>query len=189
LLEVSWEALEHALQPAERLVDQPVGVFVGIASSDYQHRVLALPPDALDGYSATGNMPSVAAGRLAHTLGLQGPCAAVDTACSSSLVALHLACQSLRAGESALALAGGVNLLLSPTWMRMVGLTQSLSPDGRCRTFDARANGFVRGEGCGVVVLKRLADARRDGDRVWALIRGSSINHDGRAGGLTVPSV
>ncbi|HWR85964.1 MAG TPA: type I polyketide synthase, partial [Rhodoglobus sp.] len=189
LLEVSWEALENALQPADRLVQHPVGVFVGIASSDYQHHVLALPPEEQNGYSATGNMPSVAAGRIAYTLGLQGPCAAVDTACSSSLVALHLACQSLRSGESALALAGGVNLLLSPTWMRMVGLTQSLSPDGRCRTFDARANGFVRGEGCGVVVLKRLSDAQRDGDHVWALLRGSSINHDGRSGGLTVPNV
>ncbi|WP_375772902.1 SDR family NAD(P)-dependent oxidoreductase [Archangium gephyra] len=189
LLEVSWEALENALQPAERLIQHPVGVFVGIASSDYQHHVLALPPEEKNGYSATGNMPSVAAGRIAYTLGLQGPCAAVDTACSSSLVALHLACQSLRNGESALALAGGVNLLLSPTWMRMVGLTQSLSPDGRCRTFDARANGFVRGEGCGVVVLKRLSDAQRDGDRIWALLRGSSINHDGRSGGLTVPNV
>ncbi|WP_309891777.1 SDR family NAD(P)-dependent oxidoreductase [Archangium sp.] len=189
LLEVSWEALENALQPADRLVQHPVGVFVGIASSDYQHHVLALPPEEKNGYSATGNMPSVAAGRIAYTLGLQGPCAAVDTACSSSLVALHLACQSLRNGESALALAGGVNLLLSPTWMRMVGLTQSLSPDGRCRTFDARANGFVRGEGCGVVVLKRLSDAQRDGDHIWAVLRGSSINHDGRSGGLTVPNV
>ncbi|WP_434391508.1 SDR family NAD(P)-dependent oxidoreductase [Melittangium boletus] len=189
LLEVSWEALENALQPADRLIQHPVGVFVGIASSDYQHHVLALPPEEKNGYSATGNMSSVAAGRIAYTLGLQGPCAAVDTACSSSLVAIHLACQSLRNGESALALAGGVNLLLSSTWMRMVGLTQSLSPDGRCRTFDARANGFVRGEGCGVVVLKRLSDAQRDGDRIWAVLRGSSINHDGRSGGLTVPNV
>ncbi|MDC0708568.1 SDR family NAD(P)-dependent oxidoreductase [Stigmatella sp. ncwal1] len=189
LLEVSCEALENALQPADRLVQHPVGVFVGIASSDYQHHVLALPPEEQNGYSATGNMPSVAAGRIAYTLGLQGPCAAVDTACSSSLVALHMACQSLRSGESSLALAGGVNLLLSSTWMRMVGLTQSLSPDGRCRTFDARANGFVRGEGCGVVVLKRLSDAQRDGDHVWAVLRGSSINHDGRSGGLTVPNV
>ncbi|ADO72988.1 type I polyketide synthase [Stigmatella aurantiaca] len=189
LLEVSCEALENALQPADRLIQHPVGVFVGIASSDYQHHVLALPPEEQNGYSATGNMPSVAAGRIAYTLGLQGPCAAVDTACSSSLVALHMACQSLRSGESTLALAGGVNLLLSSTWMRMVGLTQSLSPDGRCRTFDARANGFVRGEGCGVVVLKRLSDAQRDGDHVWAVLRGSSINHDGRSGGLTVPNV
>ncbi|ACY15481.1 type I polyketide synthase [Haliangium ochraceum] len=189
LLEVSWEALENALQPAERLTQQPVGVFVGIASADYQHRILALAPEQQNGYSATGNMPSVAAGRVAHTLGLQGPCAAVDTACSSSLVALHMACQSLRARECDLALSGGVNLLLSPTWMRLVGLTQSLSPDGRCRTFDARANGFVRGEGCGVVALKRLSDAQRDGDRVWALLRGSAINHDGRSSGLTVPNV
>jgi acyl transferase domain-containing protein len=189
LLEVSWEALEDAHQPVSRLAGAPVGVFVGLSSLDYQHHVLARPPEELDGYSATGNMASVAAGRISYTLGLQGPCAAVDTACSSSLVAVHLACQSLRDGESELALAGGVNLLLSSTWMVAAGRTQSLSPDGRCRTFDAGANGFVRGEGCGVIVLKRLSDALRDGDRIWALLRGSAINHDGRSSGLTVPNV
>jgi acyl transferase domain-containing protein len=189
LLEVSWEALEDALQPVSALTGAPVGVFVGLSSLDYQHHVLSRPPEELDGYSATGNMASVAAGRIAYTLGFQGPCAAVDTACSSSLVAVHLACQSLRDGESQLALAGGVNLLLSRTWMVAAGRTQSLSPDGRCRTFDAGANGFVRGEGCGIIVLKRLSDALRDGDRIWALLRGSAINHDGRSSGLTVPNV
>jgi acyl transferase domain-containing protein/acyl carrier protein len=189
LLEVSWEALEDANLPTRQLQGASVGVFVGLSSLDYQHHVVTRPPEELDGYSATGNMASVAAGRISYTLGLQGPCAAVDTACSSSLVAVHLAAQSLRNGESDVALAGGVNLLLSHTWMVAAGRTQSLSPDGRCRTFDAGANGFVRGEGCGVVVLKRLSDAVRDGDRIWALLRGSAINHDGRSSGLTVPNV
>jgi acyl transferase domain-containing protein len=189
LLEVSWEAFERAGQLPERLMGSKTGVFVGIWSLDYQQRVLALSPDKLDAYCFTGNVLSTAAGRLAYTLGLQGPCMTVETACSSSLTAVHLACQSLRMGESSMALAGGVNLMLSPTTTKLLIKTQALSPDGRCKTFDARANGFVRGEGCGLLVLKRLSDAERDGDTILALVRGSAINQDGRSTGLTAPNV
>src|SRR5262249_45940672 len=124
-----------------------------------------------------------------YTLGLRGPCLTVDTACSSSLVAIHLACRSLRARESDLALAGGVNMLLFPDTAAALSRIEALSPGGRCRTFDAPANGFGRGEGCGLILLKRLSDAQRDGDRIWALIRGSAINQDGRSTGLTAPNV
>nr|ADB12491.1 EpoD [Sorangium cellulosum] len=189
LLEVAWEGLEDAGIPPRSIDGSRTGVFVGAFTADYARTVARLPREERDAYSATGNMLSIAAGRLSYTLGLQGPCLTVDTACSSSLVAIHLACRSLRAGESDLALAGGVSALLSPDMMEAAARTQALSPDGRCRTFDASANGFVRGEGCGLVVLKRLSDAQRDGDRIWALIRGSAINHDGRSTGLTAPNV
>ena len=189
LLEVTWEALENAGQPIDELIGSRTGVFVGIIWLDYRERIISRGRDELDAYSATGNMMSTAAGRLSYVLGLQGPCLAVDTACSSSLVAIHLACQSLRTGESDLALAGGVNVILSPFTMDMLTQTQALAPDGRCKSFDARANGFVRGEGCGTVVLKRLSDAERDGDNIWALIRGSAVNQDGRSTGLTTPNV
>lgn len=189
LLEVTWEALERAGQLPERLMGSKTGVFVGIWSLDYQQRVIAQEQEKLDAYCFTGNVLSTAAGRLAYTLGLQGPCMSVETACSSSLTAIHLACQSLRTGESSMALAGGVNLMLSPTTSKLLSKTQALSPDGRCKTFDARANGFVRGEGCGILVLKRLSDAERDGDTVLALIRGSAVNQDGRSTGLTAPNV
>ncbi|HEX8704281.1 MAG TPA: SDR family NAD(P)-dependent oxidoreductase, partial [Myxococcaceae bacterium] len=189
LLEVAWEALEDAHQLPDRLVGSKTGVFVGLMNDDYNLEGLALAPQERDVYSTTGNGHSFAAGRLSYALGLQGPSLSVDTACSSSAVAVHLACQSLKSGESALAIAGGVNLILSPHSMDMVARTQALSPDGRCRAFDARANGFVRGEGCGVLVLKRLADALADGDRIWAVIRGSAVNQDGRSTGLTAPNV
>lgn len=189
LLEVTWEALERAGQLPERLMGSKTGVFIGIWSLDYQQRVIAQEQDKLDAYCFTGNVLSTAAGRLAYTLGLHGPCMSVETACSSSLTAIHLACQSLRAGESSMALAGGVNLMLSPTTTKLLSKTQALSPDGRCKTFDARANGFVRGEGCGILVLKRLSDAERDGDSILALIRGSAVNQDGRSTGLTAPNV
>jgi myxalamid-type polyketide synthase MxaE and MxaD len=189
LLEVAWEALEDAGQRPDSLADSAVGVFLGLCSLDYQHRILQQGAERFDAYCTTGNLLSTAAGRLSYVLGLQGPAMSVDTACSSSLVALSLACQSLRAGESDLALAGGVQLLLSPLTMAMVAETQALSPDGRCRTFDSRANGFVRGEGCGIVVLKRLSDAQRDGDPIRALIRGWAVNQDGRSSGLTAPNV
>jgi len=189
LLEVSWEALERAGQLPERLMGSRTGVFVGIWALDYQQRVLAQGEDKLDAYCFTGNVLSTAAGRLAYTIGLQGPCISVETACSSSLTAIHLACQSLRNGESSLALAGGVNLMLSPATTKLLSKTQALSPDGRCKSFDSRANGFVRGEGCGMVVLKRLSDAERDGDAIIALIRGSAVNQDGRSTGLTAPNV
>jgi myxalamid-type polyketide synthase MxaE and MxaD len=189
LLEVSWEALEDAGQKPTSLAGGAVGVFVGAYGLDYQHRILLRGPAHFDAYCATGNMLSTAAGRLSYVLGLQGPAMSVDTACSSSLVSLSLACQSLRARDSDVALAGGVNLILSSLGMEMVAATQALSPDGRCRTFDSRANGFVRGEGCGMLVLKRLSDAQRDGDPIRALIRGWAVNQDGRSTGLTAPNV
>lgn len=189
LLEVVWEALEDAGQPQPALSGSRTGVFVGLTTLDYQQRVLGGEPTDLDVYSLTGNSQCFAAGRLSYLLGLQGPCVAVDTACSSSLTAVHLACDSLRDRQCDLAVAGGVNLILSPVATHMLAQAQALSPSGRCRTFDAAADGFVRGEGCGVVVLKRLADARRDGDRIWALVRGSAINQDGRSTGLTAPNV
>jgi acyl transferase domain-containing protein len=189
LLEVTWESLEDAGQVPAHLVGSRTGVFVGVTTLDYQQRIITADPAELDIYSLTGNNQSFIAGRLSYVLGLQGPTMAVDTACSSSLVAVHLACQSLRSGDSELALAGGVNLILSPLSTHMLAEARALSPSGRCRAFDAGANGFVRGEGCGVVVLKRLGDARRDGDRIWAVIRGSAVNHDGRSTGLTTPNV
>ncbi|WP_434391510.1 SDR family NAD(P)-dependent oxidoreductase [Melittangium boletus] len=189
LLEVTWEALETAGLNPSGLSGSPTGVFIGIGAPDYLRRILRWNPSEVDAQSFTGSLASVAAGRLAYTLGLQGPCMALDTACSSSLVALHQACMSLRAGESDLALAGGVNLILSPESSYVLGQLKALSPDGRCKTFDARANGYVRGEGCGIVVLKRLSDAQRDGDHIWALVRGSAVNQDGRSAGLTAPNM
>ncbi|HYI00108.1 type I polyketide synthase, partial [Hyalangium sp.] len=189
LLEVTWEALEHANIPPDQLVGSRTGVFLGMNTQDYYLETVALPPHRMDVYSVTGNGPSFAAGRISYHLGLQGPCFSIDTACSSSLVAIHVATQSLRNGESDLVIAGGVNLILSPISLHLAAKTQALSPDGRCKTFDARANGFVRGEGCGLVVLKRLSDAQRDGNRILALIRGTAINQDGHSSGLTAPNV
>jgi acyl transferase domain-containing protein len=185
LLEVAWEALEHGGLALDRLRSRVAGVFVGLANLDYRERVDAHPPDV---YSATGNLHSTAAGRISYALDLHGPSVAVDTACSSSLVAVHLAIGSLQRGECELALAGGVQLLLSPRTMHKVATTLGLAPDGKCRAFDARAQGLVRAEGCGVVVLKRLADARRDGDPILAVLRGSAINHNGATLGMTAPS-
>ncbi|MBK9755982.1 MAG: SDR family NAD(P)-dependent oxidoreductase [Nannocystis sp.] len=184
LLEVSWEALEHAGIAPATLAGTRAGVWVGICSWDYARRN---NEGLQDPWSATGNALSVAAGRISYTFGLRGPSMAVDTACSSSLVAVHLAVQSLRRGESELALVGGVNLLLSPLSTICFSALRAMSPVGRCKTFDASADGYVRSEGCGVVVLKRLADARRDGDRVLAVIRGTAVNQDGRSNGLTAP--
>jgi acyl transferase domain-containing protein/aryl carrier-like protein len=189
LLEVTWEALEHAGQAVDKLAGSRSGVFIGMMNLDYQERVRAQQRERFDAYATLGNMQSTAAGRLSYVLDLQGPTLTVDTACSSSLVAVHLACSSLRNGECELALAGGVNLLLSATNMELVAHTQALANDGRCKTFDARADGFVRSEGCGVLVLKRLTDAQRDGDQIWALLRGSAVNHDGHSTGLSAPNV
>ncbi|NEQ43493.1 MAG: type I polyketide synthase [Leptolyngbya sp. SIOISBB] len=189
LLEVSWEALEQANQVPEQLFNSPTGVFVGICTSDYTKVALeADEAETIDAYFATGNTHSVASGRLSYTFGFTGPSVAVDTACSSSLVAVHLACQSLRQGECHLALAAGVNLLLSPQTTLTFSKAKMMAPDGRCKTFDAAANGYVRGEGCGVVVLKRLRDAQADGDQILAVIRGTAVNQDGPSGGLTVPN-
>jgi acyl transferase domain-containing protein/NADPH:quinone reductase-like Zn-dependent oxidoreductase len=189
LLEVAWEALEHAGVAADRLVKSATGVFVGIARSDYaQLQLAAGDATRLDAYYSSGIAHSMASGRLSYVLGLQGPSVAVDTACSSSLVAVHLAVQSLRARECRLALAGGVALLLTPENTVSFARAGMLAADGRCKTFDARADGFVDGEGCGILVLKRLDEAVADGDRILAVIRGSAVNQDGPSGGLTVPN-
>jgi len=187
LLEVAWEALEDAGIPADRLFGTRTGVFLGLSNSDYGRLILGNATN-VDVYASTGVNYSVAAGRLSYVLGLQGPSMVVDTACSSSLVAVHLACQSLRAGESKLALVGGVNLILFPEIHVNFCRARMLAPDGRCKTFDAAADGYVRGEGGGVVVLKRLDDALASGDRVRAVIRGAAVNQDGRSSGLTVPN-
>jgi natural product biosynthesis luciferase-like monooxygenase protein/amino acid adenylation domain-containing protein len=187
LLEVAWEALEDAGCAPDRLGGTQTGVFVGISYSDYAQ--LQFNADASpDAYAGTGTALSINANRLSYLLDLRGPSMAVDTACSSSLVAVHAACQSLRAGESRLALVGGVNLLLTPKLTDALDRAGMMSADGRCKTFDAAADGYVRSEGCGVVVLKRLSEAVRDGDRVAALIRGSAVNQDGRSNGLTAPN-
>jgi acyl transferase domain-containing protein/SAM-dependent methyltransferase len=188
LLEVAWEALEHAAIAPDALAGAPVGVFVGLCNSDHFQRVLRRGVDAIDAHVASGNAPSVAAGRIAYCLGLQGPAVTIDTACSSSLVALHLAVQSVRRGESRVALAGGVNVICSPETTIALTKGHMLAPDARCKTFDAAADGFARGEGCGLLVLKRLEDALAEGDRVLAVIRGTAVNQDGRSGGLTVPN-
>lgn len=189
LLEVSWEAIEQAGTAPDQLRNSQTGVFVGITTNDYlQLQIGSSDHSKIDAYSATGNCLNAVAGRLSYTLGLQGPSMVVDTACSSSLVAIHLASQSLRSQECDLALAGGVNLIISPIATIATCRARMLAPDGRCKTFDAAADGFGRGEGCGVVVLKRLSDAIADGDNILALIRGSAVNQDGPSSGLTVPN-
>ncbi|MBO9998157.1 MAG: type I polyketide synthase [Cyanobacteria bacterium SID2] len=189
LLEVAWESLERAGIPATDLVGSQTGVFIGINSADYgQLQTDSQDLDNLNAYVFTGNTASVAAGRLAHWFGFRGPSLAVDTACSSSLVALHLACQNLRSRDCRMALAGGVNLMLAPHGYVILSQMHALAPDGRCKPFDASADGYGRGEGCGVVVLKRLSDAIADGNDILAVVRGSAVNHDGRSSGLTVPN-
>ena len=188
LLELTWEALEDAGLAPDALEGSRTGVYIGIATTDYGQLAGRVPLAALDPYLGVGASPNTAAGRISHILGLRGPALALDTACSSSLVAAHLACQSLRRGETDLALVGGVNLMLLPGIQVAYARMGVLAPDSRCKAFDAAADGMVRGEGGGLVVLRRLADARRDGDRVLAVIRGSAVNHDGRSAGLTVPS-
>lgn len=190
LLEASWEALEDGGQVLAVEGGSPLGVFVGISTNDYSMMQSALYDRSLvDIYTTTGSVLSIAANRVSYCLNLRGPSVAVDTACSSSLVALHLACQSLRAGECRMALAGGVNALLSPLPFISFSRMSMLSPDGRCKAFDAAANGFVRGEGVGVVLLKPLESARADGDSIYAVIRATGVNQDGRTSGITVPSL
>jgi myxalamid-type polyketide synthase MxaB len=188
LLEVHWEALENAGIVPQRLATQQVGVFVGIGTTDYGDLHALQGPTGSDAYIGTGGSHAAAAGRLSYLLGVRGPSLAVDTACSSSLVTVHLAMMSLRGGESDLALASGITLNFAPDVFISLCKARMLSPDGRCKVFDASANGYVRGEGCGVLVLKRLSDAVRAGDNVLALLRGSATNHNGRSSGLTVPS-
>ena len=189
VLEVAWEAIEHAGIAPPSLAGSRTGVFVGITTDDYLQRMVAIgEPRLLDAYSHHGNVLNAAAGRLSYVLGVHGPSMAIDTACSSSLVALHVACESLRSADCDLALAGGVNLILSPMSSVRLSRARMLAPDGRCKTFDAAADGYGRGEGCGVVVLKRLSAAVAAGDRVLAVVRGSAINQDGRTSALTVPN-
>ena len=187
LLEVAWEALENAGQAPDKLLGSQTGVFIGIGNSDYGRMVWG-DTGGIDVYFATGSSFSVASGRLSYLLGLQGPSISLDTACSGSLVATHLAVQSLRAGESNMALVGGVNLIVAPEGNIIFSKAQMMAPDDRCKTFDASADGYVRGEGCGVIVLKRLSDALANGDHVLAVIRGSAVNQDGRSNGLTAPN-
>ena len=188
LLECTWEALENASIAADRLRNSNVGVYVGIGPSDYAQRAAAADPELVEPYAATGTATSFSAGRISFLLGLRGASLAVDTACSSSLVALHVACRALRAGDCAMALVGGVQIMTAPDPFVLLSRLRALAPDGRCKTFSDRADGYGRGEGCGVVVLRRLADAQRDGDRVLAVIRGTAVNHDGPSSGLTAPN-
>jgi acyl transferase domain-containing protein/NADPH:quinone reductase-like Zn-dependent oxidoreductase/acyl carrier protein/SAM-dependent methyltransferase len=188
LLETAWQAVERAGLDPRGLAGARVGVFVGITGSDYAGLARRGAAELLEGQAITGQPANTAAGRIAFTLGLTGPALALDTACSSSLVALHLACRSLIGGDCDMALAGGVNLILSPETSVILSRAGMLSPTGRCRAFDQGADGFVRAEGCGVVVLKPLAAALADGDPVLAVIRGGAMNHDGRSSGFTVPN-
>ena len=191
MLETSWRALEDAGFDPERLAGSRTGVYAGISNNEYRSLIMeasdtAEPAASL--YTVTGTSFNTAIGRVAFALGLEGPAMAVDTACSSSLVALHQAVSGLQRGESDLALAGGVHTILSGRLLELRANAGMLSPDGRCKTFDAAANGYVRGEGCGILVLKRLAEAEADGDRIWAVVRATALNQDGASPGLTVPS-
>jgi acyl transferase domain-containing protein/acyl carrier protein len=188
-LEIAWRALEDGGQTRQGLAGSSTAVFVGAHNHNGGYfELAAAAPGQLNEYTGLGGAQDVIAGRLAFFLDLRGPAAAVNTACSSSLMAVHLACQSLWTRDCRLAVAGGVNLVFGQAQSRMAGLGGMLAPDGRCKTFDARANGYGRGEGCGVVVLKRLADAQADRDRILAVIRGSAVNQDGRSNGITAPN-
>ncbi|WP_009545082.1 type I polyketide synthase [Crocosphaera subtropica] len=186
-LEVAWEALENAGLIPSQLSGTQTGVFVGINNSDY-NRMSWQDFDSLNAYSGTGTDVCIVANRLSYFLNLKGPSLAINTACSSSLVAIHYACQSLRLHESNLCLAGGVSLILSPEVTIAFSQGRMMAADGRCKTFDASADGYVRGEGCGVIVLKRLSDALKDGDQIQGIIRGSAVNQDGLTNGLTAPN-
>lgn len=188
LLEVSWEALERSHILPSSLQDSRTGVYIGICTNDYSLLQTETKPDAITPYFGLGNSLSAAAGRIAYFLGLQGICKAIDTACSSSLVALHDACQDLRHGLSDTAIVGGVNAILSPIASISFNKARMLAPDGYCKVFDEKADGYVRSEGCGVVVLKRLSDAKRDGNPILALIMGSAVNQDGHSNGMTAPN-
>jgi acyl transferase domain-containing protein/acyl carrier protein len=188
MLEVTWEALERAGYAPASLRGSRTGVFVGVAANEYAHLLSGDSIENLEGHFITGNALNAIAGRVSFTLGLEGPAVAVDTACSSSLVAVHQATQALHSGDCDMAMAGGVNVLLSPASIVAASRARMLAPDGRCKTFDAAADGYSRGEGCGVLVLKRLSDAQRDGDHVLAVIRSSAVNQDGASSGLTVPN-
>ena len=186
-LEVAWEALEHAGVPATGLSGGDTGVFMGVCTDDYGRRMLENLPE-LEAWMGIGASLCGVANRVSYALDLRGPSVAIDTACSASLVAIHQACQALRAGESRLALAGGVMLMTSPAYLLVLEAAGALAPDGRSKAFDASADGYGRGEGCGVLVLKKLADALADGDTVHGVIRGSAVCQDGRTNGIMAPS-
>ena len=188
LLETSWQAVEDAGIAPSLLKGSRTAVYAGISSNDYRDLIAGSGTNEANLYMATGNSDSTAIGRVAFTLGLEGPAVAVDTACSSSLVAVHQAVAGLQRREADLALAGGVNVILSPALTQAFTDAGMLAADGQCKTFDASADGFVRGEGCGVMVLKRLGDAERDGDRILGVISGTAVNQDGASAGLTVPN-
>ena len=188
-LEVAWEALEHAGIPPTDLAGTNTSVFASVLTSDYRMLLSrAQGISGIDVHYGSGNVASFLSGRLSYCLGLRGPSITLDTACSSSLLAVHMACQALAGHETDLALAGGVNLVLSPEVTVYLAKTGALSPSGECRAFDAGADGTIRGEGCGIVVLKRLDDAVAAGDPILAIVRGSAVNHDGASAGLTAPS-
>ncbi|MDG4826234.1 type I polyketide synthase [Asanoa sp. WMMD1127] len=186
MLEVVWEAFEHAGLPPDRLAGEPTGVFLGLSYDDYMARLAGAPEELAGGILTNGHC--VAAGRISYLLGLHGPAVSVDTACSSGLVAVHQAAQALRDRECDVAVAGAVNLIVDERTTREFTRFGMLSPTGRCRAFDTHADGFVRSEGAGAVVLKRLGDALRDGDRILAVVRGSAVNQDGKSDGLSAPS-
>ncbi|MBD0385265.1 MAG: polyketide synthase, partial [Nostoc sp. C3-bin3] len=187
VLKVAWEALENAGIAPSNLSGTQTGVFIGIGNYDYGI-VVSKDLERINAYDGTGNTLGIAANRLSYLLNLRGPSLAIETSCSSSLVAIHLACRSLQNAESDLCLVGAVSLMLSPQQTIIYSQARMMALDGRCKTFDASADGYVRGEGCGIVVLKRLSDAIRDGDRIQAVIRGSAINQDGLSNGLTAPN-
>ena len=187
VLEVAWEALENAGLAPDKLSGSQTGVFIGIGNYDYC-RLLAKDITRANAYDGTGNTLSITANRLSYILNLRGPSVVVETACSSSLVALHFACRSLLQGESNACLVGGVSLMVVPETTITYSHARMMAPDGRCKTFDASADGYVRGEGCGIVVLKRLSNALRDGDNILAIVRGSAVNQDGLSNGLTAPN-
>lgn len=188
LLEVCWEALEDAGLPMEKISGTQTGAFIGISTNDYGRKALKDSHGDYDIYPMTGNSFSIAANRISYVFNLRGPSIAIDTACSSSLTAVHLACKSIQAKESKLAIAGGVNLILSPEITVGFSKAGMMAADGRCKTFDHRADGYVRGEGAGIVVLKSFKKAQEDGDLIYAVIKGSAINQDGKSNGITAPN-
>lgn len=186
LLETTWHALEDALIPATALVDTDTSIFIGLSWHDYEK--ISSHSGEMNAHASLGNMPSMAAGRIAHFLGTRGPTMVLDTSCSSSLVAIHQAVQSLRSGEASLAIAGGVSLMVSPESMLACCALRALSPTDESKVFDDAANGYVRGEGVGILILKHVTTAKRDCDRILGIIKGSAVNHDGQSSGLTVPN-
>ncbi len=188
VLEVAWEALENAAVVPAQLSDSPTGVFLGIGNFDFGLLQVDREVDQINAYDGTGSSLCIAANRLSYLLNLRGPSLVVESACSSSLVATHLACRSLQTGESNLCVVGAVSLMMSPAQTITFSQARMMAPDGRCKTFDASADGYVRGEGCGIVILKRLSDAIRDGNPIQAVIRGSAMNQDGLTNGMTAPN-